>query len=333
MTNKLLFCIFLVVLASCGNKSDKVSVDSKLSLDELIQKYPDSIALLNKRADLKLSGFQYEAALKDAAHAFRLDSSDVKSRLLYAEALLNKKDLEILDLSMAQYHFGKVLEKNAKNLRALLGMANIMSIRGDNESAFLLINKALRINPKYRDAYVLKGSIYRNEGNLGLAKSSYETAVQQDPKFFGGYLMLGSLYESEGDPICIEYYITARKLQPKNVDVLYSLAYAKHEFGHIAESKSLYRKMAKMDTSYFEAFFQLGHIKQFDDLDLDSAMYFYSMALDIFPQHIESLHNLGLIYEDKKQFSNALLSYGKVLKYNPDFQLTLDRVAAIKNKK
>jgi tetratricopeptide (TPR) repeat protein len=320
-------------MAACGNKGDKASVDAKCSLDQLIQNYPDSIDLLNKRAALKLSDFAFDAALKDAAHSFRLDSSNVQSRLLYAEALLNKKDIAILDLAMAQYHFGKVAKSEPKNLRALLGLANIFSIRGDNQKAFDFINKTLRIDPKYRDAYVLKGSIYRNEGSLNLAKSSYETAVQQDPKFFGGYLMLGSLYESEGNPICIEYYTTARKLQPKNVDVLYSLAYAKHEFGQLAESKMLYRKMAKMDTSYFEAFFQLGHIKQFDEMDLDSAMYFYSMALDIFPKHLESLHNLGLIYEDKKQYSNALLSYGKVLQYNPDFQLTLDRVAAIKNKK
>ena len=36
------------------------------------------------------------------------------------------------------------------------------------------------------------------------------------------------------------------------------------------------------------------------------------------------------VYEDKKDISHALLSYGQVLKYNPEFQLTLDRVAVLK---
>lgn len=38
--------------------------------------------------------------------------------------------------------------------------------------------------------------------------------------------MLGSLYQSENDKICIEYYKTAAQLQPKNPEVLFSLAYA-----------------------------------------------------------------------------------------------------------
>lgn len=324
----------IVVLAflflGCQQNNKNNSGDEKLSLDQLIHKYPDSIPLLNKRAERASNDFNYNQALKDAAHSFRLDSNNYQSRLLYAEALLNKKDIANFDISISEYHYTKVLEHDKKNLKALVGLANILTIRGDNEHAFSLINRALRIDPKYRDAYVLKGSIYRNQGNLKLAKSSYETAIQQDPEFCGGYLMLGSLYQYEENPICIEYYTTACKLKPKDVDMLYSLAYAKHQFGNSKDAKRIYRKMINMDSSYYEAFFQLGYIKQFDEIELDSAMHFYSLSLDIEPKHIESLHNLGLIYEEKKDVGNALLTYAKVLKINPEFELTLERVNKLK---
>ena len=88
--------------------------------------------------------------------------------------------------------------------------------------------------------------------------------------------------------------------------------------------------MLKLDNKYYEANCQMGYIKQFIDKDLDSALYFYNAALDIEPRHIEAYHNIGLIYEDKKDISNALLSYAKVLKYNPDFELTKERVAVLK---
>ena len=144
--------------------------------------------------------------------------------------------------------------------------------------------------------------------------------------------MLGALYQSEKDPLCIEYFTTAAQLQPSNPDVLYSLAYSKQIFGKEKEATVIYRKMLKLDNKYYEANFQLGYIKQFIDKDLDSALYFYNAALDIEPRHIESNHNIGLIYEDKKDISNALLSYAKALKYNPEFELTKERVAVLKKR-
>jgi tetratricopeptide (TPR) repeat protein len=111
------------------------------------------------------------------------------------------------------------------------------------------------------------------------------------------------------------------------------LAYATYEFGKIDEAKKHYRRMAGLDSTYCEAYFHLGFIQQFDDLDLDSAMLFYSKSLEINPKHVESLHNLGLIYEDQGDVSNALLSYAKVLKVNPEYQLTKDRVAVLKNRR
>jgi tetratricopeptide (TPR) repeat protein len=157
-------------------------------------------------------------------------------------------------------------------------------------------------------------------GKIDLAKSSYETAVQQDPEFFEAYLMLGSIYQSEKNPICIEYYTTAVQIKPKNADVLYSLAYAKQEFGQTDDAVRLYRKMFLLDTTYAEAMFQIGHIKQFNEGDLDSAIYYYNSALQTEPRFVEAWHNLGLCYEFKGDKSHALQSYAKALKYDPKFE-------------
>jgi Tfp pilus assembly protein PilF len=322
---------WILILCACG--SLKKDPDKGLTLDQLVQKYPDSIPLLQKRAQRSLDSSDFKLLLMDAAHAFRLDSSNLQSRLIYGLALINKKEFLNSDFAIAQYHLRKVLNKQPKNLKAMIGLASVFSFRGDLENAFGLINKALRIDPRYRDAYILKGSIYLSEGNYKLAKSSYETAVQQDTKFFLGYMMLGTIYQYEKNPLCIEYFTTACNLRPKNAEVIYSLAYAKYEFGYIDDSKKLYRKMAAIDSTYCEAYFHLGYIQQFDDENLDSAMFFYSKSLEINAKHIETLHNLGLIYEDKKDISNALLTYAKVLKINPEFQLTKDRVAELKKRR
>ena len=323
--------VFYFVLSSCENKKALPS-ETGVSLDSLLLKYPDSVNLLVKHGELALNNFKYDIAIADAARAFRLDSSRTDTRMLYADAISINPVIQNAYVSKAQYHFKKLIDKDPKNVRALVGMARTYSFRQDYDNSFKYINLALKINPKYRNAYVVKGNNYFITGNVKLAISSYETAVQQDPSFYVGHLMLGALYESQKDPLCIEYYTTASQLQPKNTDVLYSLAYAKQLYSHEKEAAMIYRKMIKLDSTYYEANFQLGYIKQFTDLDLDSALYFYNEALDIEPRHIESNHNMGLIYEKKKDISNALLSYAKVLKDNPDYELTKERVAVLKKR-
>jgi tetratricopeptide (TPR) repeat protein len=332
---KLLFGFILILFVfaiSCQDKGAE-PLNSTPSLDSLLLKYPDSVNLLVKHGELALTNFKYDIAIADAAKAFRLDSSRLDTRMLYADAICNNPAIQNADITKAQFHYQKLIKKEPKNIRALVGMAMTYTLRQDFDNSFKYINRALKINPRYRNAYVLKGSNYRMLGNTKLAISSYETAVQQDPNFYGGYLMIGALYQYEKDPICIQYYTTATQLQPNNPDCLYALAYAKEIFGQENDAKMIYRKMIRIDSTYYEAYFQLGYIKQFTDLDLDSALYFYNAALDIEPRHIESNHNIGLIYEDKKDNSRALLSYAKVLKYNPEFELTLERVAVLKKRR
>lgn len=327
MHKSVFFTILIGALWSCQNT--KPPSLKSMSLDEALKMHPDSIALLQQRANRSLDSMNYSLLLQDAARAFRLDSTNLESRLLYALGLINKKNVGASDFTTAQYHFVKVLSKDSTNLKALVGIAGVCANLGGNEAAFGWLNKALRINPRYRDAYVLKGSIYLREGNYKFAKSSYETAVQQDRKFFLGYLMLGTIYQYEKNPLCIEYFTTACQLQPKNTEACYSLAYAYENFDKVKEAKRFYRRMAKLDSTLCEPYFHLASIKHFTEGDLDSAMHWYSVALDLNPNHIESLHNLGLLYEDKKDRTNALLTYAKVLKINPEYPLTKARVKAL----
>jgi tetratricopeptide (TPR) repeat protein len=328
-----LFLIFnLLTLFSCEEKGKKTKVEqlSGASLDSLLKIYPDSIPFLVQRGKERIELYLFEDAVADAAKAFRLDSSRTESRLLFAEALINKPKMLAEDLFRAHGIFKKLVKEQPNNKEALLGLANTYSMFEDYDNSFVYINKALRVDKKYRNAYVLKGTNYRKMGNFKLAVSSYETAVQQDPEFYGGYLMLGALYQAKEDPICMEYYTTAYKLQPKNPDVLYSLAYAKQIFSKEEDAKRLYRRMIRIDSTYHEAYFQIGFIHQFSALNIDSAMFYYDKAIEIAPNHLESLHNIGLIYEDKKDYSNALLTYAKVLKINPEYTLSRERADALK---
>lgn len=322
--------VFLFILCSCG-ENKKASIGA-IDIDSLLVLYPDSVDLLVERGNRYLKTFEFDKAIADGAKAFRIDSNNLEARLLFADILNNKPDRSITtDVSAAQRHYKLALKKRPKDPKVLISLASTYSQQMDFEESFKLINKALRIDKRYRDAYVLKGSNYLFLNKPDLAKSSYETAVQQDPNFFEAYLMLGSLYQSENNEICLEYYRTAVSLQPKNPDVLFSLAYAYQLFNQPAKALALYRKMIQLDTAYYQALNQIGVIKQYNYKEIDSAIYYYKSALQTEPRFVQAWHNLGMCYEERGDVSQALQSYGKSLKYDPNFEMSRERADQLKN--
>ena len=328
----ILLLVFTVAMfTSCSGNSKRLS-SKPVDLDSLITHYPDSVPLLVQRGKKKLKEYKFDKAMADAARAFRLDSANLEARELFADVLNNMPERNLtVDVAAAQRHYKFLLRKLPKSPKILVSLASTYSQQMDFETSFKYINKALRIDKHYRDAYVLKGSNYLFLGNPSLAKSSYETAVQQDPKFFEAYLMLGSLYHRENDSICLEYYKTAVSLQPKNPEVLFSLAYGYQVFNKPSKALPLYRKMIQIDTSYYQALNQIGVIKQYNYNQTDSAIYYYKSALRSEPRFVQAWHNLGTCYEEQGDITRALQSYAKALKYDPEFTLSRERADALKN--
>lgn len=325
---KFLFFLVPILLVSCGESTPVKAIPK--DLDSLVLAFPDSVELLILRGNKNLEAYNYEGALADGAKAFRLDSTNLDARMLYANGLNNYSTRSLDDVSRAQQHFTILVKKLPKNTKALVGLASTYSQQMDFDQSFLYLNQALRIDPRYRDAYVMKGSNYLILGKTDLAISSYETAVQQDPTFYEAYLVLGSLYQGKKDKICLEYYKTAVSLKPNDPEVLFSLAYAEQVFNEPAKALALYRKMIRLDSSYHEALNQIGAIKQYDFNEIDSAIYYYNSAIQTEPTFVEAWHNLGTCYEALGDKTRALQSYAKALKYNPDFKLSRDRANALR---
>ncbi len=321
--------VLLIGLLACNNEKKE---KENMSIDALIEKYPDSVELLVQRGRQFMSTFEFDKALADGTRAFRLDSTKTVVRHFYADVLNNSPKRTVADTYLAQRHYNILLKSDPKNPELLVSLASTYSIQQDFENAFKFINKALKINPRYRDGYLLKGSIYRVLGNNELMKSSYETAIQQDPKFYEAYLMLGAIYQQENNKLCIEYFTTAAQLKPREIEAKYSLAYARQHFGKEEDAAQMYREMAKDTSDYYasQAWFQLGHMKQFRFGDLDSAKFFYKKAIQVEPRFFEAYHNLGICYDREGDKTQALKSFGKALKYNPEFKLSRDYADSIR---
>ncbi|MDG1148343.1 MAG: tetratricopeptide repeat protein [Crocinitomicaceae bacterium] len=325
--------VFLAVFSFVGCSDSPVkSIEKPRDLNRLIAQFPDSVALLLERGNLEFDRYGYDEAMRDAAKAFRIDSNNLESRMLFAEVLNNRETRTFQDVITAQHNYKTIVKAQPQNIRALIGLAATYSYQQDFEKTFQYVNEALRINPKYRNAYVLKGTTYRQIGNMDLAKSSYQTAIQQDPSFFEAYFFLGQIYQSENNPLCIEYFTTALELKPAYHEIKYQLAFSKQLHNQLDGAVALYKEMAADTIDFYinRGLFHQGYIKQFELNDIDSAVFYYRSALKTEPRHVESWHNLGLCYKEQGNKTKALQSFAKALQYNPEFNLSREEAESLR---
>jgi tetratricopeptide (TPR) repeat protein len=322
----------LLGVTSCGTNEETTEASvTDQNVDSLLSIYPDSVPFLLQRGEFRFANYQFDLAMQDAAKAYRLEKNNPKAKLLFAEVLNNRAGRTPEDVANAQALYDKILKKDTKNLRAMVGMASTHTYQQNFEKSFEYLNKALRIDDHYRDAYVLKGTNYMTMGKKEQAISSYETAVQQDPEFYEAYFFLANIYESDGNRQCIEYYRNALELRSDSREIRYKLAYAQQQFDDELGALENYRILAS-DTMDFYAnrgYFHQAFIHQFAYEDVDSAIYLYNQALKKEPRHVESWHNLGVCYDWIGNKTKALQSFGKALKYNPEFELSRDYADSI----
>jgi tetratricopeptide (TPR) repeat protein len=341
--------ILSILLFACGEDAEVVDNESFVTksttkndykeelqkLNKILEKNPDNVERLVERGNLALVNYDLLIAFADAARAYRLDSGRVDTRLLYASALINRPKSSEQDKRVAHEHFKKLLEQEPTNTKVMTGLANTFIFQQDIENARYWIDRALEIDPEFIDAHFLKGSIYKmlysalqeDPESQRLANAYLDTAIitfshitEIYPENHVMYVYLGVLLQQQDNPICIDHYLSAVQLQPDSIDYKYSLAYAYGEFDKEREAMKLYKKMIEQDSSYYEAYCQMGQILQFKFQEIDSAINYYSQAIELDQYHLDAFVNTGIAYEDKGDITRALQNYSKAIAIEPQFR-------------
>lgn len=335
---------FSVILTSC-KQNDNVEdnqffvqedISDKDRLDiitDSLEKDPSNIELWIEQGELCKENLDFKCALNAGAKAFNLDSTNLEARELYAWTLINKPNAPISDVEAAQRHYAYILSITPNDPKTLVEYANTFSLTGDFKTALTHVNEALRIDERYRDAYVLKGSIYRILENNEIALSSYQTAVQLDPDFFMGHLQIGWLLTKlENHQLALEYYENAVDLMPENLNAIYGVAKSLQDLGKYDEALVEYRKLARIDSDFYIAYFNQAFIKQHYQNELDSASYYYGKVVNINPNYVSAWYQLGETYISREMYENAADAISEALKLDKDFEPARDAANRLRDK-
>jgi len=292
-----------------------------------ITAHPNDAGSYWNRGNLEMLNKNYGAALGDLTKAVTLDStkSDYFYSLANAEFITGhtheSRDAFLISIRL-----------NPKNTDAILKLAELYFYVEKYADAMSLIDQAIKVNPFIAREYFLKGMIFREQHDTGKAISSFQTAVEQDPNYYNAFIQLGLLFASKGNPIALSYYDDAATLQPQNPEPYYNKGMFYQFGGDYEDAIKTYRELLLIDSTYKNAYYNLGVIYNVNKSDYSTSLNYFNKAIQCDTAYFMAYYGRGNCYEMMKQPNKALADYAHAYRINPAFKAAEEAYKNLKSK-
>jgi tetratricopeptide (TPR) repeat protein len=161
-----------------------------------------------------------------------------------------------------------------EHARPYLNRAIAKYSSGDRKSAFNDIYRALKIDPKYAEAYYIRGIYYRDDGEYGKAQalSDFSKAMENTSP--------------------------QQKLKPEYANLYFEYALIKSKIVGAATSLSDFDQIIKLNPNYIDAYFARAIIKQ-NVSGVKAALNDFDMALKLKPDYAITYTRLDIADKEK----------------------------------
>jgi tetratricopeptide (TPR) repeat protein len=313
-----------------------VSADVNASADSLLNAInqriianPEDVFPYLERARYWMERDQQTLALEDLNRAVAADSSRTEPYFMRGEFYFVQKKY-----NDSYQDFTRCLSCDSLHVMCLLKKAGLDIVLGNFSIAREHINSALRKNPYEPYAYYLRGRLYKTLGDTDEALSAYMTSLEVNPSYYESYIETGLLYAARGNDLARDYYSSAISLKPQSVEAWYNKAMFLQETGsrdksRYTEAFACYDSILKRDPKFVGAYFNKGFIHLEYLQAFDSAAYYFSRAIELYPEYYQAFYNRGLANESLNLSKQAEQDYRQALALKPDYDeaaISLGRV-------
>jgi tetratricopeptide (TPR) repeat protein len=330
------FLLLLLLSAySCQNGVDEspVSIDStKVSvadtsleaINKEIANDPRNPVLLHKRASLLIDRKRFEEALSDMNLVLSLDSTNAEYYITMA------------DLSMAAnrtFNAKQFLEKSIQldpeNHEASMRLAELNFIVRRYPESLDILNRLLSKNKADTTALLMRGFIFKENGDTNQAINDFRSAVEANSNFYTAYHQLGMIFQLRNDPICVGYFSNAIRIRPNSEEALYGrgLWYQEHE--EYDKAIQDYTSIIKINPANKSAHFNLGFLHQVYLKVYNEAIKHFSRAIEVDPQYAEAYLNRGLCFEALGNLGSAKKDFESALVHRPQYRLAEEGLSRV----
>lgn len=334
--------LFLISIYACTSSEEKivdiVRVEEQvipltkeqelINIEDEIKQNPNNHKGYVTRAIYRLNNNELDLAYEDINRALKIAPEDIetnftKSRVLYQSAKID----------MAVAFLERTLQLDSNHKGSLLKLAYINLAIPNLEEAVYYINKALKVDKYLAEPYYLKGMYYELQGNVPLASSSYQTAIERNPDYYEAYLAQGDLHNRLDKPMAIDYYKSALKVRPNSIETWRTIGVSYKDHSQFIEALVCFDTINTIDSTFEVAYFDAGvtylamcfdnNPKAINDSLLNLALSKFDRALHFNMNYVSARYNRGVCMEEMGNKQLARKEYKKVLVLEPNYELAV----------
>jgi tetratricopeptide (TPR) repeat protein len=309
--------------------TDKANTDTVLmALNKAIATNANDDAVYINRADYYLSINHVDSALRDILIAINIDEQNANHYITLSDAYLASGNPD-----KCLDALDKALRLNPESREALLKKAQLYLIMRDYDNSRATLTRLLDLDNINPQAYFVAAIGQLEQGDTTTAIRSLQTALDQDQEYFEAQLQLGILFASKKNPVAVSYLSNAIGLRPGMIEPYYQLGLFFQENGKTESAINTYKNILEIAPDYVPALYNLGYIHLVYLKEFATATDYFTQAIALAPDYTEAYYNRGFSYEQLGEFNMARTDYSTALEKTRNYQKAiegLNRLDALK---
>lgn len=269
---------------------------------------------LIESGDIFLHEKQLILALGCYERALQLNLSNNLLTRLYNNLGVTYKRLGRLEDAKKLFENG--IKIDAMHLSFYTNLASVFEIQGNLKHAQHLLEKALQLELRVRDAFKLV-EIYQRTQQIQSALKLAVTLTHHFPEVYDTHLTLGNIYASlKQFDKAMPHYEKAVTLDPNKTQALNNIGIAYKELGYDEKALKAYQAVIALNPNDSAVYNNLGNLlRQMGNYEGALGALKHSIKLN--PSYADAYSNIGAIFKEQKLYDQAEPHYRKALMLSP----------------
>jgi tetratricopeptide (TPR) repeat protein len=281
-----------------------------------IKEDPNNAALLHERARVFIDRKMLKEALADMTMVMQLDST--KSEYFVTMADLSYFQNRTND---ARTFLQRAVQMDPGNTDAALRLAEFNFIFRRYEESLDVLNAILKKDDTNTQAWLMRGYIFKENGDTNQAISDFQSALEANPDFYDANMQLGMIYQLRNNPVCVAYFTNAITARPNSEEAYYGRGLFYQEKGQFNQAIQDYGTILKINSKNKSAHFNLGYIHLVYLKVYPEAVKHFTRAIECDATYAEAYFNRAMAYERLGNIVAAKTDFQAALTHRPGYRM------------